>query len=154
MYVRSSGKVYRLVRFPPKLHTFAVRCRRSSLVWPRKFSIFQYYNFWKFVIFYLHSSVAVLQSPMILKSELFLAWLQQCQFFFIIVKFLTTLCTITRFQLKLSYFKIDSGGYLAQFMKCRSIWLNWKLFGNILIRFLWMSLPYFQTDLSLILIGS
>ena len=35
---------------------------------------------------------AVLQCPVLLKSELFLAWLQRCQFFFIIVKFLTTLC--------------------------------------------------------------
>ena len=35
----------------PKLHSFVVRCRRSSLLWLRKFSNFRYYNFWKFVIF-------------------------------------------------------------------------------------------------------
>ena len=37
-----------------KLHSFAVRWRRSSLLWPRKFSSFRYHNFWKFVIFDLH----------------------------------------------------------------------------------------------------
>ena len=37
-----------------KLHSFAVRWRRSSLLWQRKFSSFRYYNFWKFVIFDLH----------------------------------------------------------------------------------------------------
>ena len=38
----------------PKLHSFVIRWRRSSLLWPRKFSNFRYYNFWKFVIFVLH----------------------------------------------------------------------------------------------------
>ena len=35
----------------PKLHSFVVRWRRSSLLWPRKFSNFQCYNFWNFVVF-------------------------------------------------------------------------------------------------------
>ena len=42
----------------PKLHSFIVRWRRSSLLWPRKFSSFRYHNFWKFVIFDLHGQYA------------------------------------------------------------------------------------------------
>ena len=38
----------------PKLHSFVVRRRLSSLLWPRKFSSFRYHNFWKLVIFDLH----------------------------------------------------------------------------------------------------
>ena len=44
----------RVFEHHPKLHSFAVRWRRSSLLWPRKFSNFRYYNFWKFVILVLH----------------------------------------------------------------------------------------------------
>ena len=33
------------------LHSFVVRRRRSSLLWPRKFSNFRCYNFWNFVVF-------------------------------------------------------------------------------------------------------
>ena len=38
----------------PKLHSFVVRWRRSSLLWPRKFAHFRYSDFWKFIIFDLH----------------------------------------------------------------------------------------------------
>ena len=44
----------RVLDYFSRLHSFAVRWRRSNLLWPWKFSSFQYHNFWKFVIFDLH----------------------------------------------------------------------------------------------------
>ena len=55
----------------PKLHSFVVRWRRSSLLWPRKFSNFRCYNFWKFVIFVLHGQyVYQMKAGNILHSNL------------------------------------------------------------------------------------
>ena len=54
-----------------KLHSFVVRWRRSSLLWPRKFSSFRYHNFWKFVIFDLHGQyVHQMKAENILNSYL------------------------------------------------------------------------------------
>ena len=85
---------------------------------------------------------------MVLKTELFLAWVQQCQFFFIIVKFLTTLYY---HYLKLSYFKIDSGGYLAQLrnvdLHLTQLEIIWQCFDKT-------CLEVFPNKSVLILIGS
>ena len=55
----------------PKLHSFVIRWRRSSLLWPRKFSNFRCYNFWKFVIFVLHGQyVYQMKAGNILHSNL------------------------------------------------------------------------------------
>ena len=45
---------YRVFENHPIFCSFSARCRRSYLVWPRKFSSFRYDNFWKFIIFDLH----------------------------------------------------------------------------------------------------
>ena len=50
----ASLSVCRAFEHCSNLHSFPIRWRRSSLLWPRKFSSFQYHNFSKFVIFDLH----------------------------------------------------------------------------------------------------
>ena len=61
----------RVFEHHPKLHSFAMRWRRSSLLWPRKFSSFRYYNFWKVVIFDLHGQyVYQMKAENILNSNL------------------------------------------------------------------------------------
>ena len=37
----------RVFEHHPKFHSFDVRWRKSSLLWPQKFANFWYYNFWK-----------------------------------------------------------------------------------------------------------
>ena len=61
----------RVFEHHPKLCSFAVRWRRSRLLWPRKFSSFRYYNFWKVVIFDLHGQyVYQMKAENILNSNL------------------------------------------------------------------------------------
>ena len=67
----ASLSTYRAFEHHPKLHSFVVRCRRSSLLSPRKFSNFRYYNFWKFIIFVLHGQyVYQMKAGNILHSNL------------------------------------------------------------------------------------
>ena len=61
----------RVFEHHPKFNSFAIRWRRSSLIWPRKFPDFRYYNFWKFTIFYLNGQyVYQMKAENILSSNL------------------------------------------------------------------------------------
>ena len=61
----------RVFEHHPKFNSFAIRWRRSSLIWPRKFPDFRYYNFWKFTIFYLNGQyVHQMKAENILNSDL------------------------------------------------------------------------------------
>ena len=86
----------RVFEHHPKLHSFAARWRRSSLVWLTKFANFWDDNFWKIIIFYLlrqyvHQMKAenILNSNLASKMQFVMKKFAKNEFFKIFVSFLT-----------------------------------------------------------------